>query len=128
MGSWIERSKVTLKEIIDAVKIQNTGLKVRVSFVGYRDIKDKERFTILEFTEDIELVKIFISNTRAKTQESPADFPEDVQGGLNEALKLNWLNNSIKQAFLICDAPGHGKDLTTIRDNYPEGSPDGFKI
>ncbi len=38
MGSWIERSKVTLNEIIDAVKSQNTGLKVRVSFVGYRDI------------------------------------------------------------------------------------------
>ena len=78
MSSWIERSKVTLKEIIDTVKSQNTGLKVRVSFVGYRDIKDSERFTILEFTEDIELIKNFIGNTRALTQESPADFPEDV--------------------------------------------------
>jgi hypothetical protein len=111
MGSWIERSKVTLNEIIDAVKSQNTGLKVRVSFVGYRDIKDKERFTILEFTEDIELVKKFISNTRAISQEQICDLTEDVQGGLNEALKLNWLNNSVKQAFLICDMPGHGKDI-----------------
>jgi hypothetical protein len=51
---------------------------------------------------------------------------------LNEALKLNWLNNSVKQAFLICDAPGHGRDLkndlSSERDNYPAGSPDGFKI
>ena len=78
MGSWIELSKVTLKEIIDAVKSQNTGHKVRVSFVGYRDIKDKERFTILEFTEDIELVKNFISKTKALTQESLPDFQEDV--------------------------------------------------
>ena len=64
------------------------------------------------------------------TQEACADYPEDVQGGLNEALKLNWLNNSIKQAFLICDAPGHGKEFNTFGwgDNYPNGSPDGFKI
>jgi len=40
MSSWIARSKDTLKEIIDTVKSQNTGLKVRVAFVGYRDIKD----------------------------------------------------------------------------------------
>ena len=46
MSSWIARSKDTLKEIIDTVKTQNAGLKVRVAFVGYRDIKDTQRFTI----------------------------------------------------------------------------------
>jgi hypothetical protein len=75
MYSWIARSKDTLKEIIDTVKSQNTGLKVRVSFVGYRDIKDSQRFTIQEFTEDIELVKDFISKTQAT---GGGDMPEDV--------------------------------------------------
>lgn len=56
------------------------------------------------------------------------DNPEDVQGGLNKALNLKWTPNSIKQAFLICDAPGHGKDICTDHDDYPGGSPDGFKI
>ena len=75
MYSWIARSKDTLNEIIDTVKSQNSGLKVRVSFVGYRDIKDSQRFTIQEFTENIELVKNFISKTQAT---GGADMPEDV--------------------------------------------------
>ena len=129
MSSWIVRSKDTLKEIIDAVKIQNPGLNVRVAFVGYRDIKDSERFRIQELTDDIELVKNFISKTEAS---GGADMPEDVQGGLNKALNLSWMDHSIKQAFMICDAPGHGEDINGFKgffgDDYPNGSPDGFKI
>lgn len=75
MNSWIARSKDTLKEIIDKVKHENEGLTVRVAFVGYRDIKDTERFTIQEFTEDVEKVKNFISKTQAT---GGADMPEDV--------------------------------------------------
>ena len=40
MWSWIERSKDTLKQIIDVVKGENPGLDIQVCFVGYRDIKD----------------------------------------------------------------------------------------
>jgi hypothetical protein len=41
------------------------------------------------------------------------------------------MDYSIKQAFMICDAPGHGKDINGMTfggDDYPNGSPDGFKI
>jgi hypothetical protein len=38
MSSWIQRSKETLKGIIENVKKDYAGLKVRVSFVGYRDV------------------------------------------------------------------------------------------
>jgi len=35
----------------------------------------------------------------------------------------------LKQAFLICDAPGHGRDIHDCKnDDYPDGSPDGLKI
>ena len=61
MGSWIERSKATLKTIIGNVKAQNEGLTVRASFVGYRDITDRDRFDIKDFTEDLDAVKDFIS-------------------------------------------------------------------
>lgn len=46
MGSWIQRSKDTLKEIIHSVKKENESLVVRVCFIGYRDIKDRNRFDI----------------------------------------------------------------------------------
>ena len=61
MGSWIERSKDTLKTIIENVKQNNPALTVRASFVGYRDITDRERFDIKDFSEDLDSVKEFIS-------------------------------------------------------------------
>ena len=50
MQEWIERSKETLHEIINNIKTQNKDLQVRVAFVGYRDIRDTERFCVMNFT------------------------------------------------------------------------------
>ncbi len=77
MGSWIQRSKETLIEIIDNVKNQNQGLKVRVCFVGYRDFCSpaNERFEIQDFTTDLNKVKNFIGKTLAR---GGGDGPEDV--------------------------------------------------
>ena len=128
MGSWIERSKDTLYQIIESVKTENKGLKVRVSFVAYRDIGEHNRFDVTDFTEDIALLKNKITSQRAM---GGADMPEDVQGGFNKALGLSWSADSIKSAFHIADAPGHGKDIYdggSFGDSYPKGSPDGFKI
>jgi hypothetical protein len=42
---------------------------------------------------------------------------------------MEWSPNSTKQIFLICDAPGHGRDIADEwQDNYPGGSPDGLVI
>ena len=57
MSSWIQRSKDTLKVIIDNVKVDNPDLEVRVCFVGYRDVKVIPRFSIHEFTNDLDKIK-----------------------------------------------------------------------
>lgn len=47
MSSWIENAKATLIDIINEVvkECKDEGnLKVRVCFIGYRDIKEKIRF------------------------------------------------------------------------------------
>jgi len=93
MQEWIERSKETLHEIINNIKVQSKDLKVRVAFVGYRDIRDTERFCVAPFTSDLDKVKNFISKQVA---DGGRDWPEDVQGGLNQALKLDWQADSIK--------------------------------
>ena len=54
MMSWIEGSKETIKGIIENIKKDYEGLKVRVSFIGYRDINDKPRFEIFDFSEDLD--------------------------------------------------------------------------
>ena len=87
MASWINRSKDTLSEIISAVKESNPTLTVRVCFVGYRDINDHPRFSIFEFSEDIDAVKKYIAGVNASGGD---DFPEDVQGGFNKALGMDW--------------------------------------
>jgi len=60
MKPWIDRAKETLSEIIDNVVKESeeedpeNKLKVRVCFIGFRDHKDDERFSICPFTEDIQ--------------------------------------------------------------------------
>ena len=109
MQTWIERSKDTLQKIIANVKADfKKGLKVRVAFVGYRDVNDARRFEVLDFTQNLDHATKFIASMEATGGDDPA---EDVQGGLQQALNLSWDPNTAKQAFLICDAPGHGRDI-----------------
>jgi hypothetical protein len=62
MQEWIERSKETLHEIINNTRRTNPDLRVRVSFVGYRDIRDDVRFCVKPFSENLDEVKTYISN------------------------------------------------------------------
>ena len=71
-------------------------------------------------------MKQYIANVEAI---GGGDFPEDVVGGLNKVLGLNWDINSKKQVFHVCDAPEHGKQFyDDSDDDYPAGSPEGLKI
>ena len=126
MCSWIERAKKTLKEIIaNVVKSCDGKLKVRASFVGYRDHCDTKRFDIIEFTDNIDQVRDFISKVHAT---GGGDYPEDVVGGLRKCLDLNWLPGSKKQVFHIFDAPCHGRKYCSGGDSYPDGSPEGLEL
>ena len=83
MRPWIQRSKDTLKTIIDSVKAGHPGLEVRVSFVGYRDIDIRVPFEILDFDSDLDKVKQFISKVEASSELAPGakvglDTSEDV--------------------------------------------------
>lgn len=124
MSLWIDRAKETLNEVIDSIveECKNEGnLSVRVSFVGYRDIKDHERFRVLPFTSDIDNVRTFIKESRAN---GGGDVPEDLQGGLKLALLQDWTVEASKRVFVVCDAPCHGSKYHDYGDDYPIGSPD----
>lgn len=76
MEQWIERAQNTLTQIIDSVRAENEGLLVRVAFVGYRDFTEGEkRFTVMDFTEDIDAIKTFIKEQQAF---GGVDWAEDV--------------------------------------------------
>ena len=78
MYSWIQRSKDTLKTIIDQTKAENPTLKIRVSFVGYRDFGyGNKQYAVIDFSENLDTVKNFISEQDACFC-SGNDWPEDV--------------------------------------------------
>lgn len=80
MAEWIDRAKSTLKQIIEnTIQSCDRKLKVRVCFVGYRDVEDTERFSIVGFNQNVEKVKKFISTVEA---DGGGDEAEDVLGGI----------------------------------------------
>ena len=128
MGSWIDRAKKTIHEIIDkSIKEceEDGSLKCRVSFIGYRDINEARRFEVKPFSDNIDEVKKYISEVKA---DGGADEPEDMQGGLKLCLLQDWTEEAIKRVVIITDAPPHGKQYHGNRcsDDFPNGSPEGI--
>ena len=125
MGPWIMAVKKEIKNIISYIIKNNPYAKIKMSFLGYRDIKDKVRFEIQDFTDDFTSLENFISKINAY---GSGDFPEDIAGALDKALKLSWRENSVKYCLLIADTPCNGKKYSNkeYEDDYPEGDPNGL--
>jgi Mg-chelatase subunit ChlD len=78
--------------------------KVRVAFIGYRDVHvGEEPPSIMDFTEDIPSFRTFLSKVKAT---GGGDACEDVFGGLEEIQRLRWSENAgTRVLFHIADAP-----------------------
>ena len=121
--------KDRLEQIVEEAikKSERENLIPRVSFCGFRDIRDTERFLVHRFSEDITSVKNFISKIRA---EGGGDIPEDIQGGIKTCLNLDWSENSVKQVIMITDSVCHGTKYQNnyCADQFPQGSPDNLVL
>ena len=126
MRNYINGVRDSISKIIDLLKSANPNptrdaMKLRLSFVAYRDFKDVNHFEVLDFTDSIENFKEFCAKLRAK---GGGDTPEDVFGAFEEAFKLSWSDDfGTKVIFHIADAPCHGKKYHDARDRYPAGDP-----
>jgi len=117
MNSYIIATKKLVGEII--MRFKNSGRKITVGFVGYRDYCDLEMFVEINYSdffnkEDFE--QKFISS-------GGGDLPENLQGGLNKGYEMKFNNEDYltKIVFLINDAPCHGtKYHDSIDDDYPD--------
>ena len=65
MGMWLQEAKTNITNIITEITENNPCSKIRIGFVGYRDITDETKpvgqYVSLDFTENVEQVKAFIS-------------------------------------------------------------------
>jgi von Willebrand factor type A domain. len=129
MKPYIEMAKNEMQNIINSTKnlACNKNLDFRVGIVAYRDHLQNStqlkapRLEILPLSSPTEAIK-FLDRLEAVGGD---DGPEDVNGGLQEALKLSWreANKSATRYLVhICDAPCHGREYhDDMGDSFPNG-------
>jgi hypothetical protein len=80
-------------------------IDLSLSIVGYKDIGDQNQFQKRQFTKDLGDFKTFLSGIHCT---GGGDEAENVLGGMNELLTLNWDNAEVKALIHIGDSPHHG--------------------
>eukprot|EP01084_Bolivina_argentea_P150989 263602_1 len=121
MNSWIDQSKIEIKEIVDSIGRSHPHIKLRLGCVAYRDWTDgAKHLEKLNFTTNVTDFKRWVEKLVAS---GGGDAAEDVLGGLKHCTTLDW-SSDCRVLFHICDAPPHNKmyhDLTEGSDTWPLG-------
>ncbi|KAF0424728.1 kinase-like protein [Gigaspora margarita] len=125
MDNYIEAAKNCILKVTNYMKRINPSISIHVGFCGYRDHCDgKDRIQYLNFTDSYEKFSDYIKNNVKAT--GGGDGPEDVLGGLDAAIsQMSW-SRATRVILHIGDAPPHGRQFTSMYDNYPEGDPNGL--
>ena len=106
MRGRIEGAKEKITEIQRRIcKTVGVGATVRMAVVAYRDYKSSHPLEVQEFTEDVEKVLRFLQTLRV---EFGHDSCEDVIGGLQRAVQLQW-EAKTRIMYLMSDSPPHGR-------------------
>jgi hypothetical protein len=128
MNSYIDAAKQQVKSIVKDIKeaFLNES-EVCVAVVGYKDHGDTPNIQFLDFTPSADRVYLFLDSLRAS---GGADTPEDVLGGIRQAVNASWKQQT-RCIIHIADAPPHGRglhDLGASQDNYfePGSEPHGL--
>jgi hypothetical protein len=107
-------------------KLKNYFAEIKLSFIGYRDYDCAERITVLPFVKDIDRFQKFINQVKC---EKSVDECEDIFGGLEEVMNLNWSTHARKILFHVGDKPCHGRIYhEKCSDQFSEGDPRGLVI
>lgn len=120
--------KNTIQQIIGEVQAMSAYLKFRLGAVAYRDVCDEGtahgRFNIHQLNGSISGFVNFLDKLKVQ---GGGDACEDVIGGLQKALELDW-KYSTKLVILCGDAPCHGTEYYDAKyrcrggwDDYPNG-------
>lgn len=106
MHSCIDAVKTKINSTVKQVRVVYPELKIRLAFVGYRDVGDgSARFSVLNFVDEISSFESFVGSVSA---DGGGDECEDIFGGLQEVLALNW-NFKTRIIIHFADAPCHGR-------------------
>lgn len=117
MGPYIEAAKEQVMTIVNDVKVASLDqAEVRIAVVGYKDHSDVPNIQFLDFTLSVDRVYWFLEEL---TPTGGADEPEDVLGGIQQALNASWKQQT-RCIIHIADAPPHGYTLHDYYDGYDD--------
>ena len=123
MEQYVDITKERLKEIMNKIKHECSGVDIKLGFIGYKDVAEIKigDYLDIDFTTKHESVKKKIESIKVGGGD---DTAEDVAWAFEKALNKSWTSNA-RFAILVGDAPCHGikyheKDLM---DDYPNGVP-----
>ncbi len=106
--------------IAEKLNKELNNFDIKYGAVYYQDpLTEKgEKTTSIDFTQDLNAFKDFISKQRA---DGGGDIPEDWVSAYEEAKKLSW-RDGIKLIIHIADAGAHGPDYSA-KDKYTDEQP-----
>ncbi|GAP83116.2 putative alpha-protein kinase 1 [Rosellinia necatrix] len=127
MKKFIETVKKQVIHIVHSTKrASGNHSHVRIAVVGYTDHNNSRNapaniyiIEFLDFTPDIGSVEQFVSSLKTRWGK---DVPEDVLGGIRQAIHASWKQNT-RCIIHLGDAPPHGRDLNDSspgKDDYPD--------
>ena len=108
MGDELTYLKAEILNVIQRVKLSNSGITVRISCNYYRDEGDEYVVRDYEFTESVETV---ISQMNIQQAKDGGDYEEAVHTAMENAItgeKHVWSASATARiCFLVLDAPPH---------------------
>ncbi|KAG2163027.1 hypothetical protein VTO58DRAFT_110482 [Aureobasidium pullulans] len=113
MDPYLNSAKEQVKSIVKDIK--KTFLNesdVRIAVVSYKDHGSAINIEFLDFTRSTDGVFVFLDGLEA---EAGGDPPEDVLGGIYQALQASWKQQT-RCMVHIADAPPHGRGLHDLKD------------
>ncbi|KAF2109414.1 hypothetical protein BDV96DRAFT_502565 [Lophiotrema nucula] len=120
MQPYIDEAKKQVLSIADEIKREFLNdAEVRIAVVAYKDHADTPNVQFLDFTPEVDMVRTFIAGLYA---DGGGDTPEDVLGGLQQAINASWKQQT-RCIVHIADSPPHGRtlhDLPDPDDDYPQ--------
>ena len=101
---------------------EKTFIEPRIAIINFKDKKDKEPISKLDFTRNEVEIKKFIEEVKC---EGGDDTCEDVVTPLKEALTLDW-RSDMHFVYLLLGSPTHGKSyhLEQYTDHYMDDDKD----
>ncbi|KAI0835912.1 hypothetical protein F5Y06DRAFT_274734 [Hypoxylon sp. FL0890] len=117
MAGYINAAKEQVRSIMSDIKEAFLNeAEVRIAVVGYKDHRDTLNIQFLDFTRSADRVRQFLNQLEAT---GGGDKPEDVLGGVRQAINASWYYQS-RCIVHIADSPPHGRTLHDLRDDLDD--------